>query len=611
MLGKLAASYSEFPNATALIRNSHGVPARLYSTQSGNGLVSDVGVVQTDSSGSFEVYVDLAHTYSIEISYLGLRMDQTVLLTPAKTSSTGPVLSTPSSKVADLLGLLPRHARMALLREYWKGGVSLLGPTQTFVPTIGSVVYIDPTGSAGTGASIADTRNTFPALVANTTYLVRERTTVTSTANLTGITVGDVLLGTYDERTGARIFDKRRLATINGQTFFRASVRWQGLSGNFTLSGIRVTGGTNAVGGATGFECITAPSTSTVTIEHSVLEGIGAYLLSGGYLANYAIAISGPRLVVRFSRIIFPGDPISFSATPAGPGMEVYGNELVIQPSIAASGPDLIEMSRSGSNLFGRVAVYNNWMENNGNSKQGIYSSGGTPQASDSIYFAGNFVFGVDTLANQALPPDGQSHIAYNVDFPGNAVVVSNWFDEWAGWAAVGNNSVLMNNAGYKSHSGPFYVGFGTRSGATAARVANNTAFYAGEKAFAATEAAFEIVGSNHTVKNNAVVGAWPRGMRITATGTTESYNKFSGPLALVTNSSNEPIPLGVGTSIVEDPMLDRLLRPKLGSPLLLAAPSVLDGSLVPVNYEDPTGVSGRDMTVVNIGAMSGVAETV
>jgi hypothetical protein len=496
--------------------------------------------------------------------------------------------------------------RKAIMRGFWQDACAMLSPIQTYIANPGSVVYIDPNSVTNGVGTFADPRNAWPTtFAASTAYLLKERTRIISLSALNTIGAGGAhvgcLIGTYDAATGARILDKSRLATIDGTTFARFAVRYQGTSGDFTLSGVRIVGCTNAGGGIQMFESITSTGVTTIVVEHCVFEDMGAFQLVSGSINNQAINIAGTaRLIARFNRINVKGDGLLQGATG---GLDCYCNIIITPSNITNSGPDCIQILRTTTASLGKINVYLNWLDQQANCKQAFIISGGTPQANgEQVYFANNFCWGVDTLAVPPLGPDGQSHIAFNCDSLNGTVVVGNYFDQWAGWASVTTGGVLMHNIGYRDHGGAFFAGFGASVGSSGAIIANNTAL-AGPATQIGTDTAYEIQGSGiHTVKNNAVVGPWVRGMRINASTTTESNSLFYNCVSNLLNGSNAAISLS-GSSITVDPIVDILGRPRIGSSLLAAGSAVRDSNGVLIRYVDSFGFISSLCDAPNIGA--------
>lgn len=491
-----------------------------------------------------------------------------------------------------------------LCRPFWLAYRSWMLALNPPVANTGTVVYIDVgAGSDGAG-TVASPRNVDITKANNTTYLYLERTRVVASALLTGMTATGVVLGTYAAGSGERVFDPERLATIDSAVSynFRCAVRWQGTSGNFAISGLRLIGGNNASGGVQQFESITAPAASIITVEHCVFESMGAYQLVTSQINNQGIAVSGARLVARFNRINVAGDGIAVSPA-AGAGFDFLCNEITVSPLLTVGGPDAIQVQRTTTNAIGKWSCRGNWLNQAANTKQAFLIAGGTQQATgEEGIFSRNFCFGTDCASNPPLTPFLTGQIGYVNDSTSVCDVVSNFFDQFTGWASVPSGGRLANNIGIRRHTGEWLVGFGTAAGSSGALVANNTAILLGTTwTGGATNKGIEIAGSGHTVQNNLLVNA---GMRLPA-GVSESRSIFVGgrPVDL----SNVLLSLGAGSAIVEDAKLDAIGRPLIGSPAQTGATTVTFASMVQ-RFPDVFGNTAFDTDSFAVGAAQGWA---
>lgn len=490
--------------------------------------------------------------------------------------------------------------RKRIMRPYWVAFRNYLLGLYPPVANTASVVYIDPTGSAGAG-TFASPLNDFPASPAiNTTYLIKEGTRLVGAGRLTGITQTGLVIGTYDAGSGNRVFTPARLATIDGNTYFRCALRWQGTSGTFTLSGVRIIGGQGTGTGVQQFESITAPAASVITIEHCVFESMGTYDLVSSQINNQAITVGGARLVARFNRITVEGDGLSH-VPAATAGCEFIGNEIITPPGITVGGPDCIQVQRTTINPVGRTLVLGNWLDQQANTKQAFVLAGGTPQATgEEMFFGNNFCFGIDCSA-PILPPFSNGQIAYSNDTTSVTTIVSNYFDQFTGWAGVGTNSILAHNIGIRDHAGEWLVGFSTKAASTGAAVFNNTAIALGANLWTsgATNKGYEFAGSGHTISNNISVNL---GMRL-ASGLTETNSLFVG--GRPTDLSNIVLALGSGSRLVTDAMLDDVGRPNIGSPALTGGLPVTFNSMF-LRFPDIFGQTAFDTTAFACGAAQG-----
>jgi hypothetical protein len=467
--------------------------------------------------------------------------------------------------------------RRSILRPFWLAYRAAMLALNAPVANTGSVVYIDPSfGSNGAG-TLADPKNAWPTLANDTTYLLKERTRIVSTATVTGATATGMVFGTYDADTGARVFDFERLATVDGASFFRCAIRWQGTSGSFTLSGLRLIGAINAAGGIQLFESITAPAASTITIEHCVFESMGSYQLVTSQINNQAIAIAGAGVTARFNRINVAGDGIGLSPA-AGAGFDILCNEIITPTNLIAGGPDCVQISRTSTNAIGKWRCSGNWLYQGANAKQAFIVAGGTPQSTgEEGTFSRNFCFGVDCAMNPVLAPFTTGQIAYSNDSTSATYIVGNYFDQFLGWASVPSSGVLMHNIGIRDHaSGDWLNGFGTQSGATGAIVANNTAIALNTQwSDGASNKGFEVGTSGNTVSGNICINM---GMRL-VTGQAETNSLFVG--GRLVDTSNVLRSLGTGSTIELDAGLDEVGRPVIGSPASIGATAVTVNSMV------------------------------
>ena len=118
--------------------------------------------------------------------------------------------------------------------------VGKAAPPRVTPPTAATKVYIDPTGSAGSG-SLASPRNSLPGpLVAGTEYLVRQGTTLGGAIALSvgGSSTSRVILGVYNPANGARV-SAPAAATLSGGVSITGA--WS------VLDGFAITGGTQRI----------------------------------------------------------------------------------------------------------------------------------------------------------------------------------------------------------------------------------------------------------------------------------------------------------------------------------------------------------------------------
>jgi hypothetical protein len=500
------------------------------------------------------------------------------------------------------LSLTSQLVRKRIMRPYFEAYRAAMMALYPPVANTGTVVYIDPTVTGPGTGTFADPYKDVPVLTNNYTYLFKERTRTASAARLTGISVTGVVFGTYASLDGARVFQQERLATIDGNTYFRCAIRWQGTSGTFALSGIRIVGGYNASGAVQGFQSITAPAASTITVEYCVVESFGSYQLVTGQTNNQAITVSGARLVARFNRICVDGDGLDTSPA-AGAGYEFICNDITTPSSLAAGGPDCLQVTRTSTNAVGKQIIVGNWLNQAASTKQALIVAGGTPQATgEETLFARNFCFGTDIVAHPGLTPFNVMGVAYNNNTTSVQIVVGNYFDQFNGWASVPSNSLLAYNIGVLEHTSTttWLTGFEAASGGTGALIANNTAIGVNRTVvYDGTSVGFYGAnGANATFVNNVCVNME---MKL-GTGNVESYSLFQG--SSPTDGSNAAKALGTGSSVVTDVMLDVVGRPLDGSPAFAPSSSVTFNSTL-LRHPDIFGQTPWD-TLSTFGAAQG-----
>lgn len=514
--------------------------------------------------------------------------------------------------VAVQKSLSAQTLRKRILRPYFEAFKAKMMALYPPVPNTGTVVYIDPTSATNGAGTFGDPKNAMPTtLVDNTTYLFKERTRIVTNYYMVSTTAIGLVYGTYSALDGSRVFEPDRLATIDGATYDYAAVRWRGTTGTFTLSGLRIIGATSASPsqGICLFLANSAGSSSVVTVEHCVFEAPGAYALVPNVTGNLAIAITGPRAIVRFNRICAPADGVAVSPA-AGAGYVVLCNDITVAAETAAQGPDCVQVSRQGTQPVGKQIVVGNWMNNVLNQKQAFILNGGTsPASGEEMLFARNMCFGVvDPVARPPMTPLTAGSIAYVSVCESAAEIVGNHFDGWCGWAGVPSNSLIAYNTAIIDHAGfladEWYVGFEAKAGSTGVVIANNTVIGTNRSAAPSqsNNRGILVGGSGNIAANNVIVG-----MTLCINGThTETSNLFSA--CLPRDTSNNPLALGSGSASIADPMLDTVGRPLPNSPVAVSAGAVTwNGSQL--RRDDIFGQSSW-ATLSNFGAAQGWMNT-
>lgn len=496
--------------------------------------------------------------------------------------------------------LTAQTSRKRILRPFFEAYRAKMMALYPPVANTGTVVYIDPTVAGPGSGTFADPYKNYPSFTNNYTYLQKERTYwLQTTFTLTNISQTGLVFGTYSALDGSRVFEPERLATIDGGTVHYTAMRWTGTSGTFALSGLRIIGGG---AGSTMIQFLAnTAGTGVVTVEHCVFDKMGNYGLSGGYLNNQAINVGPARLIARFNRVCVLGDGIA--ASPQGLGYDILCNDVTTPALTAASGPDCIQIARSGATATGRGNVRGNWLDQAATTKQAFIVSGGTPQSSgEEVIFAANFVFGTDPDVSPGLPPPGGGSIAYLNDSASPAWVVGNYFDQFCGWASIPSNSLIAYNIGVRdSASTQWMNGFEIRSGSTGAVVANNTAINLrpmSSPTSNATNGFFGFVSAGVFVNNVCVNMGF-----VLAAGNVESYTLFEGCGPV--NATYSPLALGTGSAIVSDMMLDPVGRPLTGSSPAAAYASAVTWNNSPLRMGDIFGQTSWD-TLSNYGGAQG-----
>lgn len=476
----------------------------------------------------------------------------------------------------------------AALRSAWLARRAMVRASITPVANTGTVRYIDPSatnngdGTApypAAGSGLTGAYNTPPTLNgANTTYLFAENTTYVGALSLGA---SGIVLGTYEQTTGARVFDAGRLATIDANGSQNGISR----SGAFTgwaVSGLRIKNVRHATA-ARGIYLIG----DNCTAEFNVIEDV---LPSSSPTTSCGIQASGANQVIRFNTIRCTNCDliqVSVNGTVMPFNPHVYCNDLRVVLA-DQDGPDCIQFYTDTSNAntsgFKSFEITNNWCESeNSNQKQGIIVQDICNSTLAGL-IAGNVIWGCD-IGTKALLNANQKGI--ELQSPNVRV--------WANFVRNGDFGINVNNAGCDvrgnvilqestpgATSGSYY---GISMAQTGGLCEHNTVI--------ATSALTTGRGLNFTstfagsIKRNIVFGTWPSGMR--SNSATESDNVFFVTGTPVANGSGTALAAGSGTTTAIDPGLTLGMSPR-------AANAATDSALAGVS-EDVFGRPWRGKT--------------
>jgi hypothetical protein len=403
--------------------------------------------------------------------------------------------------------------RYDLMRAAWERRVAELKPMALFQPNLGSVVYVDPSSATNGAGTFASPRNVVPGYSSNQTVLLKEGTTYTSFSGPGGVT--NWLLGTYDKRTGNRVFDPARLATIdaNGGTGCNIS----GASVNAWISGIRV------INFLTGLQKGQNASASGGGIEFCFAEDA----VSGVMVTCFQSFVGGS--VMRFNRVErVSGDGLWYgqNTNTGTTGVQIYGNDIRMGDDDTYDGPDGIQLSSNNGEAVGAYVVHSNWIENTRNRKQCIIATyNNTLTAADSFDCYANFVFGADT----SLPLIGSNaQNAIYSEIP-NTRIYGNYVENSRYPIVVYNTSnptfingaIVYGNLVYINMTGLLYAGIEASSTAASGvltHIVNNTIIGAacggGYQASSVLPAITSVGPAD--IRNNAIVGTfWNRTIQV------------------------------------------------------------------------------------------------
>lgn len=409
-------------------------------------------------------------------------------------------------------------ARHAFMRQVWERRMAKYKPWLNSQANLGagvagtSLIYVDPQARTNGSGTLSSPRNIMPTLASNQTILLKEGSLWNGEINPNALT--NWLIGTYDKTTGGRVFDKRRLATVNAQN--GNGVHISGAAINNWISGLRCINFTTA------FLLGSNASASGGGIEWCYTE-IGYY---GGLPSIPTCFMSFiDNSVVRFNTNngvtgdgIWCGQATSFGAL----NINIFGNDIQ-NGQLDIDGPDGIQIEFGGTS--GAVNVENNWIENTRNRKDLILAQNSNPSGTDSISIHGNFCFGADTILPQigANPQNGIYSRLPNTKIYGNYVEKSSHCivcDTNPDGALIYGNLVVVDLLGTLNRA------IDCASAVTAPRIYNNTVV-----GIRAAGTSLIAITSTNKVDccNNIVIGSfWTRQIQVNATNAGASFNVLS-----------------------------------------------------------------------------------
>lgn len=492
--------------------------------------------------------------------------------------------------------------RYDLMRKAWERRVAELRPFALAQPNMTNVVYVDPSSPTNGAGTFASPRNIMPGYANNQTILLKEGTTISNVLGVANIT--NWLLGTYDSKTGRRVFDKSRLATIDGLRGTCLSI--SGASVNNWVSGIRVINfqlgiikGQNAAASGGG-------------IEFCVAENAVA-----GVMSTCFQSLTGGS-VIRFNtvnRVSGDGCWYGQNTNTSVLGVQIYGNDVRLGYDDSYDGPDCIQLSSNNGEAAGAYVVHTNWLENTRNRKQIIIATyNNTLTATDSFTCYGNVCIGADTILPRL---GGNSQNGIYSEIP-NTQIYSNYVENSrypivvvnASNPTYVNGSQIWGNLVYINMRGLLRAAIEASSAAGSGvitRITNNTIIgvaCGGTEQTAGTLPAITSLGPAD-IRNNAIVGTfWGRTIQINAANAggllTEQSNAFDSGIA----ASQFVFDSGAGTQtpnatdyIGVQNWLDEAYRPIPSTPLDYGGTPNAGVMRVDMYGNQPIGVVG------NIGA--------
>lgn len=519
---------------------------------------------------------------------------------------------------------LRQAVRKAYCRPFWLAHRAELIARNPPVGNTGTVYYVDPTKATNGAGTFADAFNVAPSAATwqGNTILFAEMTSYNLSAAMSNGGNNSFNFGTYSRYDGSRVYDPRRLATINalpaGNIASVMSFTGIGSGSTGVFSGLRLTGSRTAAT-PKGLYAGGSVAGSTLIVEHCIADDIET---SDGVIVGALFDLRCERMIIRFNRAAGTNvDHFWMNAPSAATIVEFYGNEINTGANINRNGPDAIQFNRASGGAYRHLNGYCNWIEHNAASKQGFFVAGSTPaDGAESVWWHRNFMFGIADMTGQTdWAGDGSGHTAMQFDTYGYRVY-SNYIDGFRSWGNIFGSTtsralfaynlcVTENSAFEVTNADSPMWGTGT-SGSDYVIAAHNT-FWTINSLAATTDAGqavARIAGANNKLQNNIFAGGWRNGWRLySGVSQPTNYNLYSGVTNPVINNVNAVI-AGGANDISADPLLDRIGSPRFGSPVVNAATPMTDwdGSLLYLT--DPFGRTADSPRRQWIGAMQGYA---
>ncbi len=480
---------------------------------------------------------------------------------------------------------------MPLLVDEWESRRAEAARSATYQPNIGQVIYIDLTAPTNqSGNSYLEPRNTlvgFYLTSGATTFLfcggrehnIEYATAFTNGANFSIATTSgkaDILIGSYDPRTGERVWDERRVATlVSSETLTTPAqphagrpiiyINQSGAKGKAIVSGIRMRNPRSATSSYDAVHIVGTDSSSTIIMEHvyaadfpeAALDPVGGAV----YAKVFSVDGSGnPNITMRFLRVgNIWADGIWISRGATGGVIRIEWCDLRLngeKQSIA--GPDCIQLQRAaGTTNFGQVMIENNLMHNPRNEKQIIFVNDSNGISGHSLTLRGNIMIGVDSTVTpiSGSTPSGQPTVYVpqyglnlemdNVTIEGNFIMGTLMPIKAKNACRVRGNVILRICAGVvvpgtNWQTGIQILGTGVvvdRNTVVAIGTSGGSALYVGS-------------GSAGFARNNVIVGSWGVGIQyqtppsasLSVSGTVLQITESKAAVRLILDAFGRPV---------------------------------------------------------------------
>lgn len=310
-------------------------------------------------------------------------------------------------------------ARQTIQEAIWRARVTELLAENPPIGNIGTVTYVDRTAAVnGNGASHLTPTNVMPTLTAGNTFLFAD--SLYHPGTITWPAIGRAVVGTYDRTTGARVYDKNRIAWLDGQGAQRViSTNTANDSQAGVISGLGIRGARHAtdargiyIGKATA-----ATTTSGWIVEHCVIEDILPSATDGSAL-SMGIESYADDAIFRFNTIRVKNADGLYSAAAGNVGgrnPKIYGNDIEVDPTSTDDGVDCIQLFNGGTGGLGEFHVHTNRCRNTVNVKQTIIVQDTASVATTKGIVERNFCVGAD-MTRPALGVGGVGQKGILVD---------------------------------------------------------------------------------------------------------------------------------------------------------------------------------------------------